>query len=378
MSGWKKPKAFIDATLFVRSIPSIRSRRRCTTSHPGAEMVKKIFLMKHHILTGLLVTLAIAGSQSWAEDAFIGNYEGTFKADLSQTTKATAKVIAEGPAYYRVVVQAEPLTSGEPTAQFEIYGVLQGTKVGLFGRANALSWRGAISDEKLTADPGYYGLGLELKKVTKHSPTEGAPPPAGAVVLLPYAPGKAPDTSAWRGGAWKPQEDGSLQCDPGKGSILTKQNLGDMKLHLEFWLPLMAESFGQGRANSGVIINNLYEVQVLDSFGLVPSMGDCGAIYSQTRPKVNASFPPESWQTYDIVFRAPRMNADGTVREKAQVTAELNGVKVQDKTPIEGATAGHPPGKPPANAATGPLQLQDHGNRVRYRNVWLIEMKDSQ
>jgi hypothetical protein len=140
----------------------------------------------------------------------------------------------------------------------------------------------------------------------------------------------------------------------------------------------MADSFGQGRANSGVIINNMYEVQVLDSFGLVPSAGDCAAIYSQARPRVNASLPPERWQTYDITFRAPRMNADGTVNEKARVTVELNGIKVQDNVAIEGATAGHEPGKPPANVATGPLQLQDHGNRVRYRNVWLVEMKEKQ
>lgn len=308
----------------------------------------------------------------------MGEYEGAYRADRSQTTRATAKVIAEGPGYYRVVLQAEPLASGEPGAQFEIYGVQQGNRVNLFGRANAAQWRGRINGDTLVADPGYYGISAELKKRTRKSPTEGLQPPSDAVVLLPFTPGKAPDNSAWRGGSWKPQEDGSLQCDPGKGSILTRQSFGDMKLHLEFWLPLMADSFGQGRANSGVIINNIYEVQVLDSFGLVPSMGDCAAIYDQTRPKVNVSLPPEHWQTYDIVFRAPRLNPDGSVKEKARVTVELNGVKVQDDVAIEGATAGHEPGKPPVNAATGPLHLQDHGNRVRYRNVWLLELKDAQ
>jgi hypothetical protein len=334
-------------------------------------------------LSKLLVVIlplgcAFEAGRALAQDPFVGEYEGAFKADESQTTKATAKVIAEGPAYYRVVIQAEPLAPGDATTQFEIYGVQQGTKVNLFGRSNAEQWHGRIADDKLAASPGYYGMSLELRKTTRKSPTEGAQPLSGAVVLLPFTPGKAPDASAWKGGAWKPQEDGSLQCDPGKGSILSKQNFGDMKLHLEFWLPLMADSFGQGRANSGVIINNLYEVQVLDSFGLVPSMGDCGAIYSQARPRVNASLPPEHWQTYDITFRAPRMNADGTVKEKARVSVELNGIKVQDNVAIEGATAGHEPGKPPANAATGPLQLQDHGNRVRYRNVWLVELKDGQ
>ena len=326
------------------------------------------------------ICAALAGmivpGRIWAEDLFVGEYEGTYLADQSQSTKATAKVIAEGPGYYRVVLQAEGLTPGEPTAQFEIYGVQQGTQVNLFGRANAAHWHGQIAGDKLAADPGYYGMGMELKKTPRKSTTEGLQPPSDAVVLLPFAPGKAPDASAWKGGSWKPLNDGSLQCDPGKGSIYTKQNFGDIKLHLEFWLPLMADSFGQGRANSGVIINNIYEVQVLDSFGLVPSMGDCAAIYSQARPRVNASLPPERWQTYDILFRAPRMNSDGTVKEKARVTVELNGVKVQDNVAIEGATAGHEPGKPPANAATGPLQLQDHGNQVRYRNAWLVELKN--
>ena len=316
--------------------------------------------------------------RGWAQDGFMGVYEGTYHADESKTTKATAKVIAEGPGYYRVVLQAEPLVAGEPTAQFEIYGVRQGTKVNLFGRANADLWHGWISGDKLVANPGYYGISLELSKTMPHSPTEGAPPPAGALVLLPFSPGQPPATSAWQGGPWKPQDDGSLQCNPGKGSIRTKERFGDMKLHLEFWLPLMADNFGQARANSGVIINDLYEVQVLDSFGLVPSMGDCGAVYNQARPMINANFPPEHWQTYDITFRAPRMNPDGSVKEKARVTVELNGIKVQDDTPIEGATAGHEPGKPGANAATGPLQLQDHGNRVRYRNVWLVELKEGQ
>jgi hypothetical protein len=335
-------------------------------------------LLKNRFAIAVALSGMLVPGHLWAEELFMGEYEGTYRADASQTTKATAKVIAEGPGYYRVVLQAEPLVPGAPTAQFEIYGVQQGTRVNLFGRANAANWHGRIADSKLVADPGYYDMGMELKKTTRQSPTEGLQPPSDAVVLLPFAPGKAPDTSAWKGGSWKPQDDGSLQCDPGKGSIVTRQNFGDMKLHLEFWLPLMADSFGQGRANSGVIINNIYEVQVLDSFGLVPSAGDCAAIYSQARPRVNASLPPERWQTYDITFRGPRMNSDGTVKERARITVEHNGIKVQDNLAIEGATAGHEPGKPPANVATGPLHLQDHGNRVRYRNVWLVELKDGQ
>ncbi len=330
-------------------------------------------------MTWILLGIATGmPARAWAEDSFMGTYEGDYHADRSQKTTARASVIAEGPGYYRVVVQAAPLSPGDPTIQFEVYGVQQGTKVNLFGRANSEYWHGTIGEDKLSASNGYYGMGLDLKKAEKTSPTEGSRPPSDAVVLLPYSPGKPPETSAWRGGGWNPQDDGSLQCEPHKGSIYSKQNFGDMKMHLEFWLPLMADSFGQGRANSGVIINNLYEVQVLDSFGLAPSMGDCSAIYDQTRPRVNACFPPEHWETYDILFRAPRLNADGSVKEKARITVDLNGVRVQDNVAMDGATAGHEPGKPPANAATGPLQLQDHGNRVRYRNVWIQELQDAQ
>ncbi|MBL9127736.1 MAG: DUF1080 domain-containing protein [Verrucomicrobiales bacterium] len=326
----------------------------------------------------ILPTLAIAAAaRVGAADAIMGCYEGSYRPDRFRTTRAEAKVIAEGPGYYRVVVQAEPLQAGDATIQFEVFGVQQGNAVQLFGRSSGLRWNGSIRDGKLAANPGYYGMGLELTKTEKKSPTEGAKPPADAVVLLPYEPGRPTDGSAWKGGAWKALEDGSYQCEPNKGSINSKQEFGDIRLHLEFWLPLMPDAFGQGRANSGVILNTLYEVQVLDSFGLVPSAGDCGGIYDNYRPKVNASFPPETWQTYDIVFRGPRMNPDGTVREKARITVDLNGVRVQENVSIEGATAGHPPGKPPANAERGPLHLQDHGNRVRYRNVWLQELKDA-
>lgn len=335
-------------------------------------------MMKHSVKWMFITTSLITGlGRGWAQDAFMGEYEGTYRADRGQSSKATAKVIAEGPAYYRVVLQAEPLKSGQPTAQFEIYGVRQGTRVNLFGRANSEMWGGSIVGDRLVANPGYYGMSLELRKTVRRSPTEGARPPAGAVVLLPFEAGQVPDTSAWNGGPWRPMDDGSLQCRPGKGSITSKQSFHDMKLHLEFWLPLMAESFGQGRANSGVYLNNLYEIQVLDSFGLVPSAGDCAAIYDQTAPSVSANLPPEHWQTYDITFRAPRMNADGSVKERSRVTVEFNGIKVQDNTPIIGATVGHEPGKPPANVASGPLQLQDHGNLIRYRNIWLTELKEA-
>ena len=121
-------------------------------------------MMRQCTLTWIFIALgAVVPGPSWAQDPFMGAYEGTYQADQSQTTKATAKVIAEGPGYYRVVLQAEPLAPGEPTAQFEIYGVQQGTKVNLFGRANAVHWHGTIAGDRLVADPGLlrHGRGIE-------------------------------------------------------------------------------------------------------------------------------------------------------------------------------------------------------------------------
>ena len=288
----------------------------------------------HRMLKRLFIAIGLSAvcGQGWAQDAFMGEYEGTCHADQSQTTKATAKVIAEGPDYYRVVVMAEPLAPGEPTAQFEIYGVRQGDQVNLFGRANAEMWHGTIAGDRLVADPGYYGLSLELKKITANVPHRRRPT-AGrcrGLVAVCARQGTGPF-----GVERKPVETpGRRQpaMQSRQGFDHHQASFGDMKLHVEFWLPLMAEHFGQERANSGVFLNNLYEIQVLDSFGLVPTMGDCAAIYSQTRPRVNANLPPEHWQTYDITLPAPRMNPDGSVKEKARVTVEFNGIKVQDNT----------------------------------------------
>jgi hypothetical protein len=126
---------------------------------------------------------------------------------------------------------------------------------------------------------------------------------------------------------------------------------------------------GQGRANSGVFLNDTYEVQVLDSFGLVETSGDCGSLYSIKRPDVNASLPPETWQTYDIEFHTPRLNADGTIKEHPRITVILNGVKIQDNVEIRRGTA-----NPKAQQkTTGAIQLQDHSHPIQFRNIWLLK-----
>jgi hypothetical protein len=140
-------------------------------------------------------------------------------------------------------------------------------------------------------------------------------------------------------------------------------------LHLEFNLPHMPTARGQERANSGVYLQDRYEAQILDSFAVLPGSGDCGAIYEVSAPRVNACRPPETWQTYDIAFTAPRRGSDGDGSVPARMTVYLNGVLVQDDVEVPGPTRGGADGAP----AQAPLRLQDHGNRVRFRNIWLVE-----
>jgi hypothetical protein len=161
------------------------------------------------------------------------------------------------------------------------------------------------------------------------------------------------------------------------GYIYTAEGFGDVQLHVEWATPLPAAGRGQGRGNSGVFLMGLYEVQVLDSFenDTYPD-GQAAAIYGQYPPLVNACLPPGQWQSYDIVFRRPRFLADGTVAQPARITVLHNGVLVQDNVELWGPTAWlqHFPFKSHADAL--PISLQDHGNPVRYRNIWLRKLSD--
>ena len=156
------------------------------------------------------------------------------------------------------------------------------------------------------------------------------------------------------------------------GDIISKERFTDYQLHVEFKVPYMPDAKGQGRGNSGVFMQGRYEIQVLDSYGIAdPGTGDCGAVYSQSAPLINACKPPKEWQTYDIVFRAPRFDDAGMLVEKARVTVRQNGIVVQNNTEIKSPTWGENFGK---LNETGPIVLQDHGNPVEYRNIWILPL----
>ncbi|MCX8053653.1 MAG: DUF1080 domain-containing protein [Armatimonadetes bacterium] len=164
---------------------------------------------------------------------------------------------------------------------------------------------------------------------------------------------------------WKIQ-DGYMEVQG--GSIYSKQTFGDHQLHVEFWLPKMDASSGQTRANSGVYMHGLYEIQVFDSYGLPPDRSACGAIYNVTAPMVNACRPPERWQTFDILFRAPRFDETGKKIANAVVSVIHNGVWILDNAVVAGPTAGSMTHN---ESPTGPVMLQDHDCPVRYRNIWV-------
>ena len=158
------------------------------------------------------------------------------------------------------------------------------------------------------------------------------------------------------------------------GSTVTNEPFGSYKLHVEFRCPYEPHRKGQGRGNSGVYFHGKYEVQVLDSFGLVSRMGDCGAIYGVRIPSFNASLPPTRWQTYDVIFHAPKFDADGKMTRKP-IFEEVrhNGLVIHKNVEVGKTTTA---GMGGAAKASGPIMLQDHGNDVRYRNIWLVPIKD--
>ena len=160
------------------------------------------------------------------------------------------------------------------------------------------------------------------------------------------------------------------------GSLVTKQAFGDAQLHIEFRTPTPPKGDSQERGNSGVFLMGLYEVQVLDSYhNITYADGHAAAIYGQYPPLVNASRPPGEWQTYDIVFHRPRFDADGKVLRPARVTVIHNGVLVQDNVELSGPTANK--ARPPyvKHADALPLSLQDHGDLVQYKNIWIRKLE---
>lgn len=201
-------------------------------------------------------------------------------------------------------------------------------------------------------------------------------PPSDAVVLFDGS-----NLDGWCDSEGQPSKwkivDGVMESVPGSGYIFTRQAFGDMQLHVEWSSPTKVEGRSQGRGNSGVFLMGLFEVQVLDSFeNRTYADGSAGSVYGQYPPLVNASRGPGQWQSYDIIFHRAKFDARGDLTDKASITVLHNGVLIQDNTHPFGPTSWILHHEYKDIGPKAPLSFQDHGNPVRYRNVWVRDLGD--
>jgi len=223
----------------------------------------------------------------------------------------------------------------------------------------AKDWIGTLKEGALTLSDKSGNALATLKKTERKSPTLGAKPPEGAKVLFD---GKSAD--AFKNG--RLTKDGLLMV-----GTETKDKFGSHTLHIEFRTPFQPGARGQGRGNSGVYIQGRHECQVLDSFGLEGENNECGGIYTVAKPIVNACFPPLSWQTYDIDYTAAKYDENGKKVENARTTIRHNGILIHDNIDLKNGT----PGKNSEGPGPDVLYMQDHGNPVHFRNIWIVEKK---
>ncbi len=285
-----------------------------------------------------------------------GEYVGEGAWAAGDKTKVGAQVIALGNGQFTVVVTKGGLP-GDGWRRGEPRFSMKGQRDGKVTTLSSDKFSGQIAGKTMTIT-GEDQTKLHLKRTVRHSPTEGAKPPKAATVLF-------------NGTTAENFEHGTLLKDKNLLSEATsKQKFGDYKLHIEFRLSYMPFARGQGRSNSGVYLHDCYEIQVLDSFGLEGENNECGGFYQLRKPDVNMCFPPLTWQTYDVDFTAPKYK-DGKKVANAKVEVRHNGVVIHPEFELEHNT----PGREEEGPAPRPLYLQGHGNKVEYRNIWVVEKK---
>ena len=317
-------------------------------------------------LLASLCLLIAAVAPAWSQDKSPHAVVDSTKADADfllqgeYTGPATAssnqglQLVALGDGKFQGVLYGKglPGESWDGKTRLALTGETIGGKLQLSGT----NFRGVVEGGQVQADLD--GVKFTLKKVERQSPTLGAKPPQGAVVLF-----DGTTADAW--------DKGKLV----EGNLLavgtrTKQKFKDYTLHLEFRTPYMPHARGQGRGNSGLYLNDQYEFQILDSFGLAGENNECGGYYSFAKPKLNMCLPPLTWQTYDVDFTMARYDANKNKLKPATATIRLNGVIVHEKYEIPKFNGG---GGQADESLPGSIFVQDHGNPVHFRNIWIVE-----
>jgi hypothetical protein len=334
-----------------------------------------------------LILLTLVATMPWVAKAaeLPGRWEGTFldppeaNYDAFSYPRLCAELVALGGDRYRLRFLPEFFRRANVLFETDIRRNGEG-----FSFDNG-AWKGALTGGVLRgtafADTPH-PVDFELQASTFRPPSLGEPPPEGAKVLF-----DGTGLDHWRAAGtdraagWRITPDGALEVvsrqedEERGGDIRTVEEFADARLHLEFRLPAQPDTRGQARANSGVFLQGLYELQILDSFGLDGLWNECGALYRLSPPKVNACLPPGEWQTYDIDFRAARFGPDGAVTEPPRMTVRHNGVVIHrdEELPSPTMEAGRRDPSPPPER--GPVVLQDHGNAVQFRNIWLLPLE---
>jgi len=285
--------------------------------------------------------------------AIQGEYVSTDK-----DKKVGAQVMAQGGGTFNVRVLKGGLPGDGWDGKTEVRGTMSAADGKLVMKDKDFTGEYKAGKISLTIETGT----LTLVKVDRASPTVGKPAPKGAVVLF----GAAGDESKWSGGKVVKLSDGVFL---GTG-MTSKETFGDFSAHIEFRLAYQPSDRGQGRSNSGFYFQNRYELQVLDSFGLTGENNESGGIYTQYKPLVNMCFPPMAWQTYDVEFTAAKFE-NGKKVAPARATILHNGVKIQDNIEFKKETGG---GQAEADSP-GAIQLQNHGDPLVYRNIWVVPAK---
>ncbi len=325
--------------------------------------------MRRTVLLLFIVTLTLGAAFTAAaddDDKVMGVYQGAFDGAGWEGRTIRAQVWAENKTQQTAVLFVGD-GSGEVRAaisgrgregKFKFSGDLE---LGAMGGKAAFT--GGIANETFTGElKGKTAGKFTLKRVFPEPPTRGMAPPEGAVALFD---GTNLEQHWNLIPHWCPQGDGSVQiCHT---NLQTKEEFGSGLYHIEFMTPFMPTERGQGRGNSGVYVLGRYEVQVLDSFGQEPKDNLCGGIYQKAVPAADAVLPPLQWQTYDITFTAAAFDAAGNKTKNARITLVHNGITVHDDVELDGPTPG---GVSDQDGPKGPLFFQDHGNTVKFRNVW--------
>ena len=322
-----------------------------------------------HLMITLLATLAYAADtkapapEPDADFAYQGEYTGEIQTAANDKGPWGIQVVALGDGKFRAIAYKGGLPGAgwvKEEGRIESEGTIKDGTV-TFPDPNGGSPR-AVLDKTgviVLSDPNDANVNGRIAKTARKSPTLGAKPPEGAIVLF--------DGKEINDFTKKANELGLLP----QGSN-SKRTFGSHTLHIEFILPYEPKGRGQARGNSGVYLQGRYEVQVLDSFGLEGKNNECGGIYSIAAPSINMCFPPLTWQTYDIDFTAARFDAAGKKTKNARMTVKHNGVVIHDDVELPNPTTAAPNKETPE---PGILHLQDHGHRVHYRNIWVVEKK---